>query len=59
MDAFSASAVYFQVMAQIAFWAYLPKMKSYYEFIIGKSIFTIYEVLSDSDRRFKLYSSLG
>jgi len=29
------SLLYFQVMAQIAFWAYLPKMKSVYELTIG------------------------
>ena len=31
------SLLFFQVMVQIAFWAYLPKMKSIYELTIGTS----------------------
>jgi len=33
--AYFDSLLFFQVMAQIAFWAYLPKMKSVYELTIG------------------------
>jgi len=29
------SLLFFQVMAQVAFWAYLPNMKSLYELTIG------------------------
>lgn len=29
------SLVYFQIMAQVAFWAYLPSMQSYYELTIS------------------------
>lgn len=35
-NAYHYTLIYSQLMTQVAFWAYLPKMLTMYEFIIGE-----------------------